>query len=203
MTYNATEIMRQGLNFRVTFTVNMYIDEVITDTYDETYIFSYDNTYRLKKIVKAGAENEDFLNTQSVSNQKSFTDFAEELVSEDKKAARSSPDKEVPSQYLGDFSVSVETEETTTGMASISYYFTIKKEGAVLETNTYHEPIRCNGKYTITSKGSLIELYYAGNEPNCSSDGPAFEIKKEGQKYLIKGVGNEADSIEWIELKKK
>ncbi|REC61966.1 hypothetical protein DRF65_13140 [Chryseobacterium pennae] len=80
MTYNATKITQTGLNIKVIFTVDMYIDEVISDTYDEAYIFSYDDSYRLKKIVKVGDEEESFLETQSVDNQKSFTDFAKELV---------------------------------------------------------------------------------------------------------------------------
>lgn len=111
--------------------------------------------------------------------------------------------KETPSKYLGTFSIYTETEATTTGMASISYYFTIKENEAILETNTYHEPIRCNGKYSIIDKDSLIELHYSGNETNCSSDYPDFEIKNKGNQYFIKGVGNEANSIEWVELKKK
>lgn len=80
MTYNATKITQTGLNIKVTFTVDMYIDEAESDTYDETYIFSYDDTYRLQKIVKVGDEKENFLETQSDDNQKSFTDFAKELV---------------------------------------------------------------------------------------------------------------------------
>lgn len=80
MTYNATKITQTGLDIKVTFTIDMYIDEVVSDTYDETYIFSYDDSYRLEKIVKVGDEKENFLETQSVDNQKSFTDFAKELV---------------------------------------------------------------------------------------------------------------------------
>lgn len=120
----------------------------------------------------------------------------------EKKILQTSVYKETPSKYLGEFSVSTETEATTTGMASISYYFTIKKNEAILETNTYHEPIRCNGRYKIVDKDSLIELHYSGDESNCSSDYPNFEIKNKGKQYFIKGVGNEAGSIEWVELKK-
>lgn len=109
----------------------------------------------------------------------------------------------LPLKYIGEFSVSTETEATTTGMASISYYFTIKKNEVTLKTNTYHEPIRCNGKYKIIDKDSLIELYYAGEELNCKSEYPDFKIKNNGKKYFIQGVGNEANSIEWVELNKK
>ncbi|MBD3906223.1 hypothetical protein NAL32_16495 [Chryseobacterium sp. Ch-15] len=110
--------------------------------------------------------------------------------------------KEIPSKYIGKFSVHTETEATSTGIASISYYFTIKKNEAFLETNTYHEPIRCNGKYKIIDKADYIELYYDGEESNCKSEYPDFEIKKDKENFFIKGVGNEAASIDWQELKK-
>jgi len=111
--------------------------------------------------------------------------------------------KEIPFKYLGKFSVYTETEATTTGMASISYYFTIKKNEAILETNTYHEPIRCNGKYKIIDKADYIELYYDGEETNCKSEYPDFEIKKNKEIFFIKGVGNEAASIDWQKLTKE
>lgn len=80
MTYNASKITKEGLNISVTFTVDIYIDEAESDTYEETYIFSYDKLFKLKKIIKEGDESDDFLKTQSIDNQKSFTDFAENLV---------------------------------------------------------------------------------------------------------------------------
>lgn len=111
--------------------------------------------------------------------------------------------KEIPSKYIGEFSIQTETESTTTGMASISYYFTIKKNEAFLKTNTYHEPIRCNGKYKIIAKADYIELHYDGEESNCKSKYPDFEIKKEKESFFIKGVGNEAASIDWRKLTKE
>ncbi|SHL10058.1 hypothetical protein [Chryseobacterium polytrichastri] len=109
----------------------------------------------------------------------------------------------IPQKYQGDFEVSAETESTTTGMASITYYFHINDKEAFLETNTYHEPIRCNGKYLAKEKDNMLELYFNGKEANCSSDYPNFIIKIVNNKYFIQGVGNEARSIEWVKIKKK
>ncbi|WP_312076142.1 hypothetical protein [Chryseobacterium sp.] len=104
--------------------------------------------------------------------------------------------------FNGNYSVYVETEATTTGMASISYSFKIEGNEAVLETNTYHEPIRCNGKYFIKNHNNILELFYNDEEENCKSDSPAFYIKKEGDGFYIKGLGGEATFYEWILLKK-
>lgn len=109
----------------------------------------------------------------------------------------------VSKKYWGKYYIYTETEATTTGMASISYYFTINQKGAFLETNTYHEPIKCNGKYKIIDKKSYIELHYDDDDVNCNSEYPYFEIKIINNEFLIKGVGNEATSIEWLELKRK
>ncbi len=52
-------------------------------------------------------------------------------------------------KFLGSFSVAVATEETTAGTDSTTYLFTIERNKATLKTNTFHEPIRCNGDYKI------------------------------------------------------
>lgn len=109
----------------------------------------------------------------------------------------------ISSKYNGNFEVSTETEATTTGMASITYYFMINKNGAYLKTNTYHEPIRCNGKYLTKEKNDMLELYYNEKDSACVYDYPNFIIKKINNKYFIQGVGNEAMSIEWVEIEKK
>lgn len=96
----------------------------------------------------------------------------------------------------------VETEATTTGMASISYYFTINEKGAHLETNTYHEPIRCNGKYRGKMNNNILELFYNGTEQNCGTDYSNFNIKNEGSKFYIQGLGGEGTFNVWLELKK-
>lgn len=121
----------------------------------------------------------------------------------DEKQTQRSEINEISKDYFGNYSIYTETEATTTGMASITYDFTINKNGAKLETNTYHEPIRCNGKYKIIDKADYIELYYDGEESNCKSEYPDFEIKKDKENFFIKGVGNEATASEWVQMNKK
>jgi hypothetical protein len=104
--------------------------------------------------------------------------------------------------FSGDFSVIQETEETTTGTAYIAYNFSIKKDKAVLITETYHEPITCNGNYKIIENNNILELYYSGDDKNCQSTTPIFKIKKKKNTYFIQGVGGEATFNEWIQLKK-
>ncbi|WP_294301514.1 hypothetical protein [uncultured Chryseobacterium sp.] len=100
----------------------------------------------------------------------------------------------------GNYSISVETEPTTTGMASISYSFKIRGNEALLETTTYHEPITCNGKYLLKEHNTIFQLYYNDAEEHCKSDSSKFNIKKEKDKYYIKGVGGEGTIKEWMEL---
>ncbi|WP_347217267.1 hypothetical protein [Chryseobacterium sp.] len=80
MTYNTKTITQDGFRIKVTFSVDMYLNQVVTDTYDESFVFSYNNSYQLENIVREGQENEDFLKTQSASSQQSFKDFAVHLV---------------------------------------------------------------------------------------------------------------------------
>ncbi|WP_051224141.1 hypothetical protein [Flavobacterium tegetincola] len=108
----------------------------------------------------------------------------------------------VATSFDGSYKVSVETEQTTTGMASISYDFNINEGNATLTTNTYHEPIRCNGDYRLVEKDNLLQLFYNGNEENCKSSEPTFTIKKKGKKIFIKGLGGEGTYNTWIKLKK-
>lgn len=105
------------------------------------------------------------------------------------------------SKIQGKFLSKVETEETTDGIASISYYFNIRNNVAVLTTTTFHEPIVCNGNYSIIKKNNVLELYYSGSEKNCKSETANFKIKEQNNKYFITGLGGEATYNEWIELK--
>lgn len=109
----------------------------------------------------------------------------------------------VDSLFQGNFYVTQETEETTTGTASISYSLNVGKEKAILKTNTFHEPITCNGEYKATMKNNVLELYYSGNENGCILNRPNFQIIKEGNNYFIKGVGGEATINEWVQIQKK
>ena len=109
----------------------------------------------------------------------------------------------IPSKYYGDFYAGVQTEATTTGMALISYYFTIDRKGAVLKTNTYHEPIRCNGNYKGKMNNDILELYYIGSEKYCADEFPNFKMKNESDKFFIQGLGSERTFNEWVEIEKK
>ncbi|MEC3875465.1 hypothetical protein [Chryseobacterium salviniae] len=106
------------------------------------------------------------------------------------------------SSFNGTFSVYVETEQTSTGKASITYNFSIKDSIANLNTNTYHEPINCNGKYRTKEKENILELYYNNGDDFCKQKLPNFIIKYEKGKYLIKGVGNEATNKDWLIIDK-
>ena len=109
--------------------------------------------------------------------------FTKEAITIENKIESSS---KIPSKYYGNFHVRVETEATTTGMASISYYFTINEKGAHLETNTYHEPIRCNGKYRGKMNNNILELFYNGTEQNCGTDYANFNIKMKEISFTFK-----------------
>jgi hypothetical protein len=106
------------------------------------------------------------------------------------------------STFIGTFSVSVETEATTTGMTSIDYSFTITNESVQLEINTYHEPITCSGTYKAVGKKNLLELYYAGKEEFCNTERPMFFLKEEGGSLYAKGLGGEGTFNDWIKLKR-
>jgi len=100
--------------------------------------------------------------------------------------------------YDGIHSTSVETEATTTGMASISYKFDIKKNNILLSLNTYKESNQCEGKYIGIEKDNHLEVYYSGDQLNCVSIDPKFIIKHDKNQFYIKGIGGESTNSEWI-----
>ncbi|NJM80351.1 MAG: hypothetical protein HC854_13390 [Flavobacterium sp.] len=106
-------------------------------------------------------------------------------------------------KYLGNFTITLETEATTTGMASLTYSFLISKEEAELKIISYHESLNCDGNYNILEKNNTLELYYNGETEYCKTKEPNFKLKKEGNKFFMKGLGGEATFNEWIEVVKK
>lgn len=114
--------------------------------------------------------------------------------------------KEIPtsinSKYIGTFSIYLETEETMTGMASIDYTFSITNEFIQLKTNTYHQPILCNGTYKAVEKNHILELYYIGKDEFCDTVNPMFFLREEGGELYAKGLGGEGTYHNWIELKR-
>jgi len=77
MTYTAKEIEKEESVFRVKFDVQMYVDEVESDSFEETFEFHFkDNEF--DKVVKVG-EKSDFLQTQMPESQRSFKEFGQQL----------------------------------------------------------------------------------------------------------------------------
>jgi hypothetical protein len=77
MTYTAKEIEKEESAFRVKFDIQMYVDEVESDSFEETYEFHFKDN-ELDKIVKEG-EKGDFLQTQMPESQRSFKEFGKQL----------------------------------------------------------------------------------------------------------------------------
>lgn len=103
----------------------------------------------------------------------------------------------IPKQFQGKFSIYTETEATTSGIASITYHFDINENTSNLIKNTYHEPINCEGEYIGKTQDNILKLFYVGDDMNCVSIEPKFNIKFDKNKYYIKGVGEE-ETNQWF-----
>lgn len=79
MTYNAKRATKYLNKIAVTFNVDMFIDEELTENFDEEFTFFFDESNNLLNIKRKG-ETEDFLLTQSENAQISFKKFAEDLA---------------------------------------------------------------------------------------------------------------------------
>lgn len=80
MTYTAEQIIREKYSsIKVKFKVEMYINEVLSDTYNENYLFIYDKFNVIEKIL-FGDTKRNALETLPTSAQKSFRDFSKELI---------------------------------------------------------------------------------------------------------------------------
>lgn len=88
MTYTAEKIERNLPRITVLFKVEMYLDGQLSDTYFETYVFSYDPSGRIRNIRLRG-KNDDVLKTGLPNTQRSFRDFADELTKKNKKYRKS------------------------------------------------------------------------------------------------------------------
>lgn len=122
---------------------------------------------------------------------------------DNKEKANSLANSKIDKKYHGTFSATVETESTTSGTASITYNFSISDDYIMLEEVSYHEPISCSGKYKAIEKNNILELFYNESEKNCKTDDSNFKIKKEDNKFYIKGLGGEGTFNEWVKLEKK
>nr|AIW81373.1 hypothetical protein [uncultured bacterium TB306_p] len=102
MSYNAVEIVCHENNIEVKFKVEMYVDEALSDTYYETFIFSFTDSNKLIKVNKKG-NTEDFLKTQMPAAQETFLNFGESIA--DYAALPASPTRK-----------NIEVQENTTSL---------------------------------------------------------------------------------------
>lgn len=144
-------------------------------------------------------ENSKYENTYDFKISKNG--FFERL--DNKKQTKSLYDSKIDIKYHGTFSATVATESTTSGMASISYNFSISEDYVILEEISYHEPISCSGKYKAIEKSNILELFYNESDKRCKTDQSNFKIKKEENNFYVKGLGGEGTFNEWIKLEKK
>lgn len=79
MTYTAEQIIKNESSFKVRFKVEMYVNEVLSDTYKETYLFIYDNSNKIDEIILEGTKR-NALETLPKGAQESFREFSENLI---------------------------------------------------------------------------------------------------------------------------
>ncbi|MCP2025476.1 hypothetical protein L1276_000616 [Flavobacterium sp. HSC-32F16] len=79
MTYTAESIQSEAPTIKVKFKVEMYLDEKISDTYYEVYIFKYDTSNIIIKIQPEG-KNENILENLLPDAQESFKKFSIDLI---------------------------------------------------------------------------------------------------------------------------
>lgn len=74
MNYAPEDVTKKDKTIKVKFNVKMYINEALSDTYYETYIFYYDNNNKLDNI-KLEGKSENILKTLMPDAQDSFKNF--------------------------------------------------------------------------------------------------------------------------------
>ncbi|WP_175621197.1 hypothetical protein [Chryseobacterium schmidteae] len=83
MTYNLKNVKDLGNIKEVRFEVETYIDEVLSETNDETYLFYYNRSNQIEKIQHKG-EKENILENLLPNTVESFKNFADKLVNDTK-----------------------------------------------------------------------------------------------------------------------
>lgn len=79
MTYNVKNVKDLGNIKEVRFEVETYIDEVLSETNDETYLFYYNRSNQIEKIQHKG-EKENILENLLPNTVESFKKFAGKLI---------------------------------------------------------------------------------------------------------------------------
>lgn len=90
MTYNLKNVKDLGNIKEVRFEVETYIDDVLSETNDETYLFYYNQSNQIEKIQHKG-EKENILENLLPSAVESFKNFAGKLVNDTKINANKVP----------------------------------------------------------------------------------------------------------------
>ncbi|WP_337966765.1 ankyrin repeat domain-containing protein [uncultured Flavobacterium sp.] len=109
----------------------------------------------------------------------------------------------ITEKFLGKFEAHVDGEYSTEGRGNTTYYFTITTNEIVLKSESFMGDYLCQGNYKGVEKEDILELYYIENDDRCKHSKPNFFIKKDGEKYFIKGVGGEATYNDWVKIDKK
>jgi hypothetical protein len=109
----------------------------------------------------------------------------------------------ITEKFIGKFEANTEGELTNEGTGHTTYYFTIATNEIVLKSEASGGDFLCEGNYKGVEKDNILELYYSENDDRCKQSKPNYLIKKDGEKYFIKGVGGEATFNEWVKLEKK
>lgn len=79
MTYKPESVTGKLPVLIVLFNVEMFVDEELTDTYNEVYEFYYNSSKQIERVQKQG-ERDNVLKTLMPNAQKSFKEFAEQLL---------------------------------------------------------------------------------------------------------------------------
>ncbi|MCU7619028.1 hypothetical protein NZ698_17760 [Chryseobacterium sp. PBS4-4] len=95
MTYNVKNVTSTGQIKKVDFGVDTYIDEVLSETNQESYLFFYDQFNKIEKIQHEG-EKENILENLIPDVVESFKDFANSLVSKQADPVQNQIQKNIP-----------------------------------------------------------------------------------------------------------
>jgi hypothetical protein len=178
-------------NFLPKESISKYFDdgsgdfELKKDAYTYFYIYENNKWVFIKKLLTNKIDKEGIL-------------FYNDLLGD--KLKKTIP---IAEKFIGQFEVDVEGEYTPEGTGHTTYHFSITANGIVLKAEAFRGDFLCEGNYKGVEKDNILEVYYDEKDDRCKQSKPNYLIKKEGDKYLIKGVGGEGTINEWIKLEKK
>jgi|GEM_PF-935431 len=109
----------------------------------------------------------------------------------------------ITEKFLGKFEANVDGEYTTEGRGHTTYHFTITTNEIVLKSEAFMGDFLCEGNYKGVEKEDILEMYYNEKDDRCKQSKPNYRIKKDGEKYFIRGVGGEGTYNEWVKIDKK